>query len=134
MLAGEEDQDPEVSRLESLLEVDPKELEAELAGQPALYYRSALMVARLESQVQAAEYEVGAAEERTAGPLRERNLTLHEPLTEEQIAMRVRQSADVDRAERRAGELRRRLGAARALEAAYAQRMRVLEVLGAGAG
>ena len=133
MLAGDEDGDSEVMRLEALLAIDAADVESALCEQPDLYYRAALIAARLEAQVAAASYEVAAASERVAGPLRERNLTLHEPLTDTQIAARVCSSSDVDRAERRVGDLRRRLGAARALEAAYVQRLRVLAALGAPA-
>lgn len=129
LLAGEEEGDPELSELEAALEVDYKRPREAAAAHAGLYYRAALRAARLEARVAAAEHEVGAAEERVAQPLREANRNRHEPLTEEQVRARVRQSSDVDRARRAVGELRRQLGAARALEAAYERRGRLLEAL-----
>lgn len=129
LLAGEEEDDAELSRLEAALALDPRRPREAAASQPDLYYRAALRAARLEAQVAAAECDVLGAQERVAGPMREANASRHQPLSEEQIADRVRKSSEVDRAVRAAGELRRRLGMARALHAAYEARGRLLEAL-----
>lgn len=131
MLSGDEDGDPEVSRLEAALEIDPSDLSAALAEQPALYYRARLMAARLEAVSWVAEAEVDAAVNRVAAYLREQARDRAEPPTDAQVLARARQHADVDKLVRRALETRRRLVLARALEGAYAQRARILGVMGA---
>lgn len=132
MLAGDEEDDPALSRLEAGLVID--DVREALRDQPILYYRAALRAARLESQVGTAELDMQAAERRVIVALREVARDRPEPLSEEQIAARARQSGDVDKAERRVGELRRRLLVARALVEAYEQRMRALEALGSSMG
>ena len=128
MLAGDEDGDPAVSRLETSLRIE--DADKALREQADLYYRVALLAARLEAQVAAAEMSARAAVNRAALALRLVSVDRHVPLAEEEIVARARQDSEADAAERRAGELRRRLLAARALEAAYEQRLRCLEALG----
>ena len=129
MLAGEEEGDPILSRLEAGLAIDVGKLEDELARQPDRYYRASLRAARLEARVADAEAEARAAEGRVVMYLREQAEDRASPPPDAILLARARQHADVDAAERRARELRRRLLAARALESAYAQRMRALEVI-----
>ena len=131
MLAGEEEGDPTLSRLEAGLAIDVSKLEDELARQPDRYYRASLRAARLEARVAEAEAEARAAEGRVLVYLREQAEDRASPPPDAVLLARARQHADVDAAERRARELRRRLLAARALEAAYIQKMSILEVLGA---
>lgn len=128
MLVGDEDGDLEVSRIEVSLRIE--DADEALREQPDLYYRAALRIARLEAQVAAAEMSARAAVNRTTLALRLASVDRHVPRGEEEIAARARQDSEVDAAERRVGELRRRLFAARSLEAAYEQRLRCLEVLG----
>ena len=128
MLAGDEEDDPALSRLEAGLIIG--DIAAALRDQPVLYYRAALRAARLESQAATAELDARSAERRAVIMLRAAARDRPEPPSEEQIAARAQQHADVDKAERRVGELRRRLLAARALASAYRQRLRALEALG----
>ena len=130
MLAGEEEGDPILSRLEAGLAIDVGKLEDELARQPDRYYRASLRAVRLEARVAEAEAEARAAEGRVLAYLREQAEGRSSSTSDAVLLARARQHADVDTAERRAREFRRRLLVARALESAYAQRMRVLEVLG----
>ena len=129
MLAGEEEGDPTLSHLEAGLAIDAGKLEDELARQPDRYYRASLRAARLEARVADAEAGARAAEGRVLAYLREQAEDRASPPPDAVLLARARQHADVDAAERRARELRRRLLTARALESAYAQRMRALEVL-----
>ena len=129
MLVGDEEDDPEVSRLEASLEIDPDDLRAAMSTQPALYYRARLMSARLEAALGMAEAEVDAAVNRVAVYLHKQAEDRAEPPTDAQILARARQHADVDRAARRALETRRRLALARALEGAYEQRARILGIV-----
>ena len=128
MLAGEEDGDPTLLRLEAGLAIDASKLEDELARQPDRYYRASLRAARLEARVAEAEAEARAAENRIFVYLREQAADRAAPPPDAVLLARARQHADVDVAERRARELRRRLLAARALEAAYMQRMGAVRI------
>ena len=129
--AGALEDDLELARLEAALDLRGADIRKALQEQPDLYYRGALAAARLASQVDAAECEVTSAEARVENALREANRDRHEPLSDEHIARRVAQNIEFARARRHAGELRRKLLLARALEEALVQRMRALEALGA---
>lgn len=131
MLAGDEAGDVDVSRLEADLAIDRGNLGEALAGHPDLYYRAALMAARLESRVAVAEMDARAALSRQMGALRDLSRDHPQPPTENQLETRARQSSEVDKAERHAAELRRKWLAARALAMAYEQRGRALEALAA---
>lgn len=129
MLAGEEVGDDEVARLESRLGIDLRGLEEELAEHADLYYRAALMRARAEAELGKAERDVLAAEGRAAATILAGNGRRDVPLTDAEVELWVRRSAEVDSAGRRAGEARRRLLLARALESAYEARGRALASL-----
>ena len=131
MLAGDADGDVEVSRLEADLVIDRADLGEALAHHADLYYRAALTAARLESSVSVAEMDARAALSRQMGTLRDLSRDHPQPPTEAQLETRARQSSDVDKAERRAAEVRRKWLTARALADAYGQRGRALEALAA---
>lgn len=131
MLAGDEDGNSEVARLEARLVVDPSDLEAELADHADLYYRATLMRARVEAEFGKAERDVLAAEGRVADTIRRGNERRDVPLTEDEIRGWVRRDAAADSARRVAGEAHRRLLAARALESAYESRGQILKLLAA---
>lgn len=128
-LAGDEDGDIEVSRLEAALVIDRAVLSDELANHPDLFYRAALMAARLESRSAVAEMDARQVFVQQVNYLRSQMQDRPQPVTEEQLEARARQAADVDKAARHAAEVRRKFLAARALSAAYEQRGRVLEAL-----
>lgn len=125
MLAGDELGDQDLSRLESGLAVDPGDLEAALVSQAENYYRAALRAARLEAQHVAAEADARAAEARVVVFLRQQDATVPDVV----LLARAQQHADVAAAAQRAAGAQRLLLCARALESAYEQRLRVLQIL-----
>jgi len=125
MLAGEVADDPELSRLEAALAVDPRDLPRALAEQAGNYYRAGLRAARCEALASSAEAARAAAEARIIMYLR----GLPHPPSGADVVARARQHADVAGAARRADAARAAAREARALVAAFEQRARMLEAL-----
>lgn len=129
MLAGEESGDADLSELEAGLSIDPSRLTRALADQAAAHYRVGLRAARLEADALVAEAEVLSRTASIEDYLRGRADESREQVSEASIAARARRHADVEKAVRAAALVGRRLLVIRALDSAYAERMRALEAL-----